>query len=57
LTVNGFAGWLAADDLDQTFNDLIEFFRGRRTEFAAQAFGGQRANLADLDPGVFWQAR
>ena len=39
-----------AQNLVQPFQHLREFFWGRARQPLANAFGGERANLADLDP-------
>ena len=38
-------------EFEQSLNYLVKFFRAKAPQASAQAFGGQRPNLRDLDPG------
>src|SRR5438045_8657018 len=44
---------LAADDLVQTFDEPIRFFRRNTADLSSEPLDRQRADLADLCPGAF----
>lgn len=47
---------LGTDDVVQALDDLGQLFRAHGAESWADSLHGQRANLADLHPGLFWKA-
>ena len=47
---------MSADDLVETFDDVNEVFVRNPRESSADAFGTERADRTDLDPGALRQA-
>jgi len=46
---------LRADDVEQTFEDAVDVFFFEVGQFMSQAFRGECPNLADFNPGWFWE--